>query len=73
MIIVVVLHLLQTFIWGAYKRPREATWIVGCTLLLMVLAFGLTGYLLPWDNKAYWGTTVTTQVAGIGARRWARM
>ncbi len=65
MIIVVVLHLLQTFIWGAYKRPREATWIVGCTLLLMVLAFGLTGYLLPWDNKAYWGTTVTTQVAGL--------
>ena len=65
MIIVVVLHLLQTFIWGAYKRPREATWIVGCTLLLMVLSFGLTGYLLPWDNKAYWGTTVTTQIAGL--------
>lgn len=65
MIVVVVLHLVQTFIWGAYKRPREATWIVGCTLLLMVLAFGLTGYLLPWDNKAYWGTTVTTQIAGL--------
>jgi ubiquinol-cytochrome c reductase cytochrome b subunit len=65
MIVVVVLHMLQTFIWGAYKRPREATWIVGCTLLLMVMAFGLTGYLLPWDNKAYWGTTVTTQIAGL--------
>ncbi len=65
MIIVVVLHMIQTFIWGAYKRPREATWIVGCTLLLMVMAFGLTGYLLPWDNKAYWGTTVTTQIAGL--------
>ncbi len=65
MIVVVVLHMAQTFIWGAYKRPREATWIVGCTLLLMVLAFGLTGYLLPWDNKAYWGTTVTTQIAGL--------
>jgi ubiquinol-cytochrome c reductase cytochrome b subunit len=65
MIVVVVLHLVQTFLWGAYKRPREATWLVGCTLLLMVLAFGLTGYLLPWDNKAYWGTTVTTQIAGL--------
>lgn len=65
MIIVVVLHLVQTFVWGAYKRPREATWIAGCALLLMVLAFGLTGYLLPWDNKAYWGTTVTTQIAGL--------
>jgi ubiquinol-cytochrome c reductase cytochrome b subunit len=65
MIVVVVLHLIQVFLWGAYKRPREATWIAGCFLLLMVLAFGLTGYLLPWDNKAYWGTTVTTQIAGL--------
>lgn len=65
MIVVVVLHLIQVFVWGAYKRPREATWIVGCVLLLLVLAFGLTGYLLPWDNKAYWGTMVTTQIAGL--------
>jgi ubiquinol-cytochrome c reductase cytochrome b subunit len=63
MIIVVVLHLAQVFLWGAYKKPREATWIVGCILLLMTLAFGLTGYLLPWDNRAYWGTMVTTQIA----------
>jgi ubiquinol-cytochrome c reductase cytochrome b subunit len=65
MIVVVALHLIQTFLWGAYKKPREATWIVGCVLLLLTLAFGLTGYLLPWDNKAYWGTVVTTQVAGL--------
>ncbi len=63
MIIVVVAHMVQVFIWGAYKRPREATWIVGCVLLLITLAFGLTGYLLPWDNRAYWGTVVTTQIA----------
>jgi len=63
MIVVVVLHMLQTFIWGAYKKPREATWIAGVVLLLMTLAFGLTGYLLPWDNRAYWGTVVTTQIA----------
>ena len=65
MIIVVVLHMIQVFVWGAYKKPRETTWIVGCALLLMTLAFGLTGYLLPWDNRAYWGTTVTTQIAGL--------
>ena len=63
MIIVVVLHMTQTFLWGAYKKPREATWLVGCILLLTTLAFGLTGYLLPWDNRAYWGTMVTTQIA----------
>ncbi len=65
MIIVVGLHLVQTFLWGAYKKPRETTWIVGVVLLLMTLGFGLTGYLLPWDNRAYWGTTVTTQIAGL--------
>jgi len=63
MIIVVVLHMSQVFLWGAYKKPREATWLVGCVLLLVTLAYGLTGYLLPWDNRAYWGTVVTTQIA----------
>ena len=65
MIVVVVLHMVQTFLWGAYKKPREATWIVGVVLLLLTLAFGLTGYLLPWDNRAYWGTIVTTEIAGL--------
>lgn len=64
MVIVVVLHMVQVFIWGAYKKPREATWMVGVVLLLFTLAFALTGYLLPWDNRAYWGTVVTTQIAG---------
>jgi ubiquinol-cytochrome c reductase cytochrome b subunit len=63
MIIVVVLHMLQVFLFGAYKKPREATWMMGVILLLITLAFGLTGYLLPWDNRAYWGTVVTTQIA----------
>src|ERR1700678_1069508 len=63
MLIIVVLHMVQVFIYGAYKKPREATWMVGVTLLLITLAFGLTGYLLPWDNRAYWGTVVTTQIA----------
>jgi len=64
MIVVVVLHMTQVFVYGAYKRPREATWMVGVTLLLLTLGFGLTGYLLPWDNRAYWGTVVATQIAG---------
>src|SRR3954451_9864544 len=63
MIVVVVIHMIQTFLWGAYKRPREATWIAGVFLLLLTLAYGLTGYLLPWDNRAYWGTVVATQIA----------
>lgn len=63
MIVVVVLHMTQVFLYGAYKRPREATWMVGVVLLVLTLAFGLTGYLLPWDNRAYWGTVVATQIA----------
>src|SRR5277367_1483994 len=65
MLIIVVLHMIQVFIYGAYKKPREATWMVGVTLLLITLAFGLSGYLLPWDNRAYWGTVVTTQIAAL--------
>ncbi len=61
-IVIVVLHMVQVFIWGAYKKPREGTWIIGVILLLLTLAYGLTGYLLPWDNRAYWGTVVATQI-----------
>lgn len=65
-IVVVVLHMVQVFLWGAYKKPREGTWVVGVILLLLTLAYGLTGYLLPWDNRAYFGTAVTTQIgAGV--------
>src|ERR1700685_3262510 len=64
MIVVVVLHMVQVFLYGAYKKPREATWMVGVVLLLLTMAYGLTGYLLPWDNRAYWGTVVATQIAG---------
>lgn len=71
-IVIVVLHMVQVFVWGAYKKPREATWIAGVILLLLTLAYGLTGYLLPWDNRAYWGTVVTTQIGASvpGAGPW---
>src|ERR1700689_3344189 len=65
MIIVVGVHRAQAFLWGAYKKPREATWMIGVLLLLLTLAFGLSGYLLPWDNRAYWGTVVTTQISAL--------
>jgi ubiquinol-cytochrome c reductase cytochrome b subunit len=61
-IVIVVLHMVQVFLWGAYKKPREGTWVVGVILFLLTLAYGLTGYLLPWDNRAYWGTVVTTKI-----------
>lgn len=64
MVILVTLHMLRVFIWGAYKKPREINWVSGAILLLMVLAMGFTGYLLPWDQKAYWATEVGTSIAG---------
>lgn len=64
MVILVALHMLRAFVWGAYKKPRELNWVSGVVLLLMVLAMGFTGYLLPWDQKAYWATEVGTSIAG---------
>jgi quinol-cytochrome oxidoreductase complex cytochrome b subunit len=69
-VVTVVLHIAQVFLRGASKKPREATWVVGLVLLLLTFAYGLTGDLLLWDNRAYWGTVVATQiiskVPGVG-------
>lgn len=65
MVVIVVLHMVQAAIWGAYKKPRELTWLIGILLLFLTLGFGLTGYLLPWDNRAYWATVVTIQISGL--------
>lgn len=64
MVIFVFIHMLRTFIFGAYKYPRELTWITGVVLLLATLGMGFTGYLLPWNQRAYWATTVGTEIAG---------
>lgn len=64
MVVLVVLHMLRVIAYGAYKFPREVTWFTGVFLLLVVIGFGFTGYLLPWDQKAYWATTVGTRIAG---------
>ncbi|MEJ2757491.1 MAG: cytochrome b N-terminal domain-containing protein [Anaerolineales bacterium] len=64
MVILAVIHMLRVIFYGAYKYPREMTWLTGVLLLLIVVGFGFTGYLLPWDQKAYWATTVGTRIAG---------
>jgi hypothetical protein len=64
MIVLCIAHMLRVFIMGAYKPPRELNWVSGVVLLLVTLAFGFTGYLLPWDQRAFWATTVGTQIAG---------
>ena len=65
MVVLVVLHMLRVLIMGAYKFPQEITWTLGVVLLLLTLGFGFTGYLLPWDEKAYWATTVGTNIMGL--------
>jgi quinol-cytochrome oxidoreductase complex cytochrome b subunit len=64
MVVVTVLHMVRVILYGAYKFPREVTWLTGVGLLLVVVGFGFTGYLLPWDQKAFWATTVGTLIAG---------
>jgi ubiquinol-cytochrome c reductase cytochrome b subunit len=64
MVVVVVLHLLQVALAGAYRKPREFNWWSGLLMGGLVLAFALTGYLLPWDQKGYWATQVATGIMG---------
>mgnify|MGYP000925897857 FL=1 len=54
----VLVHVAQAFVFGAYKRPREVVWLSGVVLLLLVQAFHFTGYALPWDQEGYWATEV---------------
>ena len=63
MVIAAVLHMARVFYTGAYKPPREFNWVVGVILLLLTLAASFTGYLLPWDQLAFWAITVGTSVA----------
>ncbi len=64
MVVLCVLHMLQVFLFGAYKKPREVNWLTGLMLLGLIMGFSLTGYLLPWDQKGYWATKVATNIAG---------
>jgi len=64
MVVLASAHLVRVFTMGAYKYPREINWLLGVGLLAIVIGFGFTGYLLPWDQKAYWATQVGTNIAG---------
>ena len=63
MILLLLLHMMRIFFMGSYKNPRQLTWIVGVFLLMGGFGLGFTGYLLPWDQKAYWATAVGTHIA----------
>ncbi|RMG60523.1 MAG: cytochrome b6 [Deltaproteobacteria bacterium] len=65
LIVMVFLHMLRVFLTGAYKPPRELTWVSGVVLLALTLGFGFSGYLLPWNQLSYWATTVGTE--GVSA------
>jgi ubiquinol-cytochrome c reductase cytochrome b subunit len=65
MVVAIGVHLARVLFFGSYRKPRELNWIVGIVLLHLVLAFGLTGYLLPWDQRAYWATVVTINISKL--------
>jgi quinol-cytochrome oxidoreductase complex cytochrome b subunit len=63
LIVFILCHTLRVFISGAYRAPKELNWMVGVFTLVSAFASGFTGYLLPWDQKAYWATTVGTSMS----------
>ncbi len=63
MIMAVIIHMIRTFFMGSYKKPRELTWVTGVILFILTITFGFTGYLLPWNQIAFWATTVGTESA----------
>ena len=72
MVMIVFLHMCRVFYTGSYKPPREFNWVVGVCLLMLTLFLSFTGYLLPWDQLAFWAITVGTNIASyvpwIGTR-----
>ena len=65
MVLVVAAHMARVFYRGAYKAPREFNWVIGVVLLVLTLLLSFTGYLLPWDQLAYWAVTVGAEMAGF--------
>ena len=63
-IILLFFHMARVFLFGAYKYPRELNWIIGVLLLMLGMLEGFTGYLLPWDQTAYWATVVGINLNG---------
>ena len=66
MIILIWLHMARTFVFGAYKYPRELNWVIGVVLLILTMVMGFTGYLLPFDQRSFWATVVGVNITGTG-------
>jgi menaquinol-cytochrome c reductase cytochrome b subunit len=66
MIILIFLHMGRVFFFGAYKYPRELNWVIGVVLLVLTLMMGLTGYLLPFDQRSFWATVVAVNINASG-------
>jgi len=66
MVILIFLHMARVFFYGAYKYPRELTWVIGVVLLILTMAMAFTGYLLPFDQRSYWATIVGVNINGSG-------
>jgi len=66
MIILIWLHMARTFVFGAYKYPRELNWVIGVVLLILTMVMGFTGYLLPFDQRSFWATVVGVNITGSG-------
>ena len=66
MIILIFLHMARTFFFGAYKYPREMNWVIGVVLLILTMVMGLTGYLLPFDQRSFWATIVANNITASG-------
>ncbi len=66
MVILIFLHMARVFFFGAYKYPRELNWVIGVALLILTMAMGFTGYLLPFDQRSYWATIVGVNINGTG-------
>ena len=64
MAVLMALHIIRVFIWGAYKKPGELTWLIGVILLFLVAGLIFTGAALPWDETGYWASEVGTSIAG---------
>lgn len=70
LIVMVVIHMARVYWTGSYRAPRELNWMVGVIMLLCIIFLSLTGYLLPWDTKAYFATEVTIKIAGSAPPAW---
>jgi quinol---cytochrome c reductase cytochrome b subunit, bacillus type len=66
MIVLIFLHMARTFFFGAYKYPRELNWVIGVALVILTFVMGLTGYLLPFDQRSYWATVVANNITASG-------